>query len=94
MRAKMIVASWDRERTSRTGAPVTEAWTLRFDGSDPAREGLREALCTLGNGYLATRGALPERGAGGPYYPGTYAAGCYNRLQDSTAAGLSRTRAW
>ncbi|MEV0569322.1 hypothetical protein [Dactylosporangium sp. NPDC050588] len=64
---------------------MTEAWTLQFDGSDPAREGLREALCTLGNGYLATRGALPERDAGGPYYPGTYAAGCYNRLQDDAA---------
>ncbi|MDG6108296.1 glycoside hydrolase family 65 protein [Dactylosporangium aurantiacum] len=66
---------------------VTEAWTLQFGGSEPAREGLREALCTLGNGYLATRGALPERDAGGPYYPGTYAAGCYNRMRDSTAGG-------
>ncbi|WP_433087055.1 glycoside hydrolase family 65 protein [Dactylosporangium sp. CA-052675] len=65
--------------------PVAEAWTMTFDGFNPAREGLREALCTLGNGYLATRGAVPEHDAGGPYYPGTYAAGCYNRLRDSTA---------
>lgn len=62
------------------------AWTLQFEGFDPAREGLREALCTLGNGYLATRGALPEHNAGGVHYPGTYAAGCYNRLRD-TAGG-------
>ncbi|MFT6591729.1 MAG: hypothetical protein ACJA2P_002587, partial [Rhodoferax sp.] len=33
------------------------AWSLVFDGFDPLQEGLREALCTLGNGYFATRGA-------------------------------------
>ena len=35
-------------------------WTLVYDGFDPARQGLREALCSLGNGYFVTRGALPE----------------------------------
>ena len=35
-------------------------WTLVYEGFDPAGEGLREALCTLGNGYFATRGAAPE----------------------------------
>ncbi|MFD0532937.1 hypothetical protein ACFQY7_03245 [Actinomadura luteofluorescens] len=35
-------------------------WVLAYDGYDPATEGLREALCTLGNGYVATRGAAPE----------------------------------
>lgn len=25
-------------------------WTLRYDGYEPDGEGLREALCTLGNG--------------------------------------------
>src|SRR5215469_2425699 len=43
------------------------------------QEGLREALCTLGNGYFATRGAAPESSADGIHYPGTYVAGCYNR---------------
>lgn len=61
------------------------AWTLSYEGFDPGKEGLREALCTLGNGYLATRGADPEHGADGVHYPGTYAAGCYNRLRDTTA---------
>jgi alpha,alpha-trehalase len=55
-------------------------WTLAYEGYDPAQEGLREALCTLGNGYLATRGAAPESVADGVHYPGTYVAGCYNRL--------------
>ncbi|MCC3655429.1 glycoside hydrolase family 65 protein [Streptomyces sp. S07_1.15] len=61
-------------------------WTWRYEGYDPARERLREALCTLGNGYFATRGAAPECTADGMHYPGTYAAGCYNRLT-STVAG-------
>jgi alpha,alpha-trehalase len=55
-------------------------WLLAYDEWDPAREPLREALCTLGNGYLATRGAAAERGSGDGHYPGTYLAGGYDRL--------------
>jgi alpha,alpha-trehalase len=55
-------------------------WSLVYDGFDPAQEGLREALCTLGNGYFATRGAAPESAADSTHYPGTYIAGCYDRL--------------
>ena len=55
-------------------------WELVYDGYDPAREGVRETLCTLGNGYFATRGAAAESVADGVHYPGTYIAGCYNRL--------------
>ncbi|GAB3326415.1 glycosyl hydrolase family 65 protein [Geodermatophilus aquaeductus] len=57
-------------------------WLLRYEGLDPAQEPLREALCTLGNGRFATRGAAPESRAGGCHYPGTYAAGVFNRLTD------------
>ncbi len=32
-------------------------WSLVYEGFDPAREGIRESLCTLGNGYFTTRGA-------------------------------------
>lgn len=53
-------------------------WSLRYDGFDPDSEGLREALCTLGNGYTATRGATPDGELGRT--SGTYVAGCYNRL--------------
>ena len=60
--------------------------TLSYEGFDPAAEGLREALCTLGNGYVATRGAAPESSADDVHYPGTYFAGCYDRLT-STVAG-------
>jgi len=62
---------------------IVNAWTISYEGFDPAEEGLREALCTLGNGYLATRGAAPEAAADGTHYPGTYAAGVYNRLSDA-----------
>ncbi|MDQ4103839.1 MAG: HAD-IA family hydrolase [Actinomycetota bacterium] len=60
-------------------------WTLIYDSFDPARQGLREALCALGNGYFVTRGALPEAEADGINYPGTYVAGLYNRLVSDVA---------
>jgi alpha,alpha-trehalase len=56
-------------------------WTLVYDRFDPDQEKLREALCTLGNGYFATRGAAPEAGLDEVHYPGTYLACGYNRLQ-------------
>lgn len=67
---------------------ATEAWNFTFEGYDPATEKLREALCTVGNGYFATRGAAPESKAGQVHYPGTYAAGVYNRLFD-TVSGVT-----
>ncbi|MEV5312470.1 glycosyl hydrolase family 65 protein [Streptomyces sp. NPDC052610] len=62
-----------------------QEWTWEYEGYDPAAERLRESLCTLGNGCFATRGAVPERRAGLVHYPGTYAAGCYNRLESTVA---------
>jgi alpha,alpha-trehalase len=60
-------------------------WVLVYEGFDPAQEGLREALCTLGNGYFATRGAAPEATADEVHYPGTYVTGCYDRLVTEVA---------
>ena len=60
-------------------------WTLVYDGYDPERQGLREALCALGNGYFVTRGALSEAKADDANYPGTYVAGLYNRLVSEVA---------
>ena len=64
-----------------------DAWIWRYEGYDPDDEGLREALCTLGNGYMATRGAAPESHADGTHYPGTYVAGVYNRRTSDVADG-------
>jgi alpha,alpha-trehalase len=60
-------------------------WSLVYEGFDPRKEGLREALCTLGNGRFATRGAAPENDADEIHYPGTYLAGGYNRLKSEIA---------
>ncbi len=64
---------------------ITDAWSLVYEGYAPGQEGLREALCTLGNGYFATRGAAPDVSADGVHYPGTYLAGGYNRLTSEVA---------
>ncbi len=57
-----------------------DQWSFSYFNYDPQKEGTREALCTIGNGYLGTRGALEESKANGINYPGTYLAGLYNRL--------------
>ncbi|OEV39554.1 trehalose 6-phosphate phosphorylase [Kitasatospora aureofaciens] len=69
---------------------MPDRWTLRYQGFDPVEEGLREALCAIGNGYLVSRGAAPESVADGVHYPGTYLAGCYDRVE-STVAGRTVT---
>jgi alpha,alpha-trehalase len=60
-------------------------WLMVFDGFDADDTGRREALCTLGNGYFATRGALPERDSDDVHHPGTYVAGVFNRLGSEIA---------
>jgi alpha,alpha-trehalase len=76
-----------------TGAPLTsvpstvdDPWTLVYEGFDAGAEGLREALCALGNGRFVTRGAAEESAADEVHYPGTYVGGGYNQLV-STVAG-------
>lgn len=61
---------------------VMDPWALTYDGFDPSAEALRESLCTLGNGRFATRGATPD---GQTRTPGTYVAGCYDRLTSPIA---------
>ncbi|KZE92420.1 putative glycosyl hydrolase [Agromyces sp. NDB4Y10] len=65
------------------GASRTDPWVLGYRGFDPAHEGHREALTTLGNGWMGTRGARPEHSDDGTHYPGTYLAGIYNRLEST-----------
>lgn len=61
------------------------AWSLLYQDYDPARERMRESLCTLGNGYFETRGAAAWARADDVHYPGTYLAGVYDRLQTDVA---------
>ena len=65
--------------------PAGDPWSVVVDDYQPRDERLREVLCTVGNGYLATRGCAPEAQAGTAHYPGTYVAGVYNRLTDNIA---------
>lgn len=58
-----------------------ERWRVTYNEYKPEEEKLREALCTLGNGYFATRGAVEGSTDCDFHYPGTYLAGGYNRLQ-------------
>ena len=67
------------------GKMVTDAWQMAYTDWNPDKEALREALCTLGNGYIATRGAFEEAEANDIHYPGTYLAGGYNRLKTEIA---------
>ncbi|NLD98397.1 MAG: glycoside hydrolase family 65 protein [Fibrobacter sp.] len=58
-------------------------FVVTYNDYNPQQEMLREALCTLGNGYFATRGAHESSKAGDAHYPGTYLAGGYNRLESN-----------
>jgi alpha,alpha-trehalase len=58
---------------------------LAYEGYRPEDEGLREALCALGNGYFMTRGASAQSSADRVHYPGTYIAGGFNRLVSDVA---------
>jgi len=72
----------------RVAVEPPAAWSLVFEDFDPAQEGVRETLCTLGNGYFATRGAAVGARADDVHYPGTYLAGGYNRLRTAIAGHI------
>jgi beta-phosphoglucomutase family hydrolase len=80
--ADVVVTGGDQIRIASEPA---SAWSLVYEDFDPAREGKREALCALGNGYFATRGAAPWSSADDVHYPGTYLAAGYNRLRTDIA---------
>jgi trehalose/maltose hydrolase-like predicted phosphorylase len=62
-----------------------------YNEFNPRHEGTREALCTLGNGYWATRGAVPGTTADGVHYPGTYVARIYNRVRSAVGGRTIET---
>lgn len=63
-----------------TAGQSGDRWTLAYEGYRPEDEGLREALCAVGNGYFVTRAASVQNVADRVHYPGTYLAGGFNRL--------------
>ena len=67
-----------------------KGWKIVYNEYAPDHQHLREALCTLGNGYFACRGAfnsahLSHSFADNPHYPGTYIAGTFNKLKSKVS---------
>ncbi len=65
-------------------------WKIIYHEYKPDHQHLREALCTLGNGYFASRGAfsaahISHSFADNPHYPATYLAGAFNKLKSKVA---------
>ncbi|WPP51102.1 glycoside hydrolase family 65 protein [Catalinimonas niigatensis] len=70
--------------------PENQDWQIAYDHYDPKQQHLRESLCTLGNGYFASRGAFEFAEVSydfknNPHYPGTYLAGIFNKLKSTVA---------
>ncbi|TKJ28159.1 MAG: kojibiose phosphorylase, partial [Chloroflexi bacterium B3_Chlor] len=59
------------------GSVSDEGWTVSEDHIDGEKMRFREAILTLGNGYLGSRGILEEGYEEG--YAGTYLAGVYDK---------------
>lgn len=72
----------------RVAVEPPSAWSLVFEEFDPAHEGVREALCALGNGYFCVRGAAAGARADDIHYPGSYLAGGYNRIRTDIAGRI------
>ncbi len=60
-------------------------WKIIYPNYKPEEQAKREALLTLGNGYIALRGAFEETSDDATHYPGTYLAGGFNRLKTNIA---------
>src|SRR4029453_16094500 len=85
------VAELRRRHTERPAS----VWKLAYDGFDPARQGLREALCAVGNGYFVNRGALGFRVADGPWFDVQQADVLDHRLElDLRQGTLTRYLRW
>jgi len=57
------------------------SFRITYNNWNPQEQKLREALCTLANGFIGTRGAAEEKNQDDFNYPGTYILGGYNRAK-------------
>ena len=57
-----------------------DSWSITYNDFNPKEEKLRETLCSIGNGYLGSRGCFEGEKASDSHYPGTYIAGFYNKI--------------
>ena len=79
--------SWDKSMTISqlqwlyTLRVEDTCWQIHYFHYNPAREILRETLCSIGNGYMGVRGScdwVRSDGSCAWHYPATYLAGTYN----------------
>jgi alpha,alpha-trehalase len=66
-------------------------WQIVFDAYQPDDEPRREAILALGNGVFVTRAALIDSRQDALHYPGTYRAGCYDRVVNTIAGEQDET---
>ncbi len=60
---------------------IEDAWNLSYFLFDAKNERLREALTTVGNGYMGVRGSFEGvKIKNDTFYPGTYIAGLFNKI--------------
>ena len=65
-----------------------DCWKINYESYDPKEEPKQEALCVLGNGYIAARGAAEESHDDDIHYPGTYLAGGFNRMESEVSGKI------
>jgi trehalose/maltose hydrolase-like predicted phosphorylase len=80
--AHVVIAGLDDLELVGEG-PAGDPFLLLDADEDDEREGVRESLFCLGNGYVATRGARVYVADDGRHYPGTYFAGVFDRLKST-----------
>jgi len=85
---QFLINSYVNTKNGTNNNHGNSPWALEYLKFEPGEEKLREALCTLGNGYLGTRGAFTESTASRIHYPGTYMAGVYNKLESQVSGKI------
>lgn len=85
---QFLINSYVNAKNGTNNNHGNSPWSLEYFKFEPGEEKLIEALYTLGNGYLGTRGAFTESTASRIHYPGTYMAGVYNKLESQVSGKI------
>lgn len=71
-----------------------KGFQITYEDWQPEKQKHREAICTLGNGYIATRGAAEESADDEVNYPGTYLVGGFNRAKTEISGKPLKMKTW
>ena len=78
------IRTWFREGMQK------DSWDFDYHDFSPEKEKLRETLCTIGNGYIGTRGCHETQSDLQFHYPGCYIGGIYNELKTKIKSKIAR----